>query len=188
MADDDFAGKPTAEEQRALDTHYDRNAAVPLPPPTAKNALHSWSPGVSVIDRRAEELTTRAGYDRSKVQQLRNDLAEISKVLPGADGAVMQIAEGHIDNILAGARVMTDAEAEADEVALLRQIQANNAELIEHFETRYGKKDGAALLERTQRFVRSHPKLAAILKERGLGSRIDVVEALAAHVFSNGIR
>jgi hypothetical protein len=61
MADDDFAGKPTAQEQRALNTHYDRNAADPLPPPTAKNALHSWSPGVSVIYPRAPELTTKAG-------------------------------------------------------------------------------------------------------------------------------
>jgi hypothetical protein len=122
------------------------------------------------------------------VQQLRTTFADIGEILRGSDAAVMQMAEGTVDNILAGTRVMTDAEAEADEVGLLRQIQANNAELIEHFETRYGKKDGAALLARTQAFVRSKPKLAAILKDRGLGSRIDIVEAIAAHVFSNGIR
>lgn len=186
MADDDFAGKPTADEQKALDRVYDRNAAVPLPPPTAKGAMYSWSPGAAVLDRRDAELFSDAGLGTAERQQLRSTFAEIGKIgLP--DSVVAQIAEGHIDALLAATRVKTDAEAEADETVHLQQIQANNAELREQFARKYGARDGEKLLERTQRFVRSHPKLADLLKENGLGSRIEIVEAVAAHVFSNGL-
>ena len=104
------------------------------------------------------------------------------------DGVVAQIADAHVDALLAGARVMNDDEADAAAVALERQIQANNVELREQFAKRYGAKDGEQLLERTQRFVRSHPKLAAVLKENGIGSRPEVVSAISEHVFSIGYR
>jgi len=186
MAADDFVGKPTAEEQKALDTLYDRNAAQPLPPP-APGEFYSHSVPVALFDQRESELASVVGMPRAERQQLRSTIAEIGKIgLP--DVAVAQIVDAHINSLVAGTRVLTDAEAEADEVARLQLIQKNNEELREKFAKQYGVKDGEQLLERTQRFVRSHPKLAAILKENGIGSRPEIVEAIAAHVFSNGIR
>jgi hypothetical protein len=69
-----------------------------------------------------------------------------------------------------------------------QQIVAANAELRQKFQRQYGAKDGEQLLERTARFVRTHPALAKTLQPRGLGSRIDIVELIAAHVFSTGFR
>jgi hypothetical protein len=153
----------------------------------AAKDFHTWSPGVAVIDQRGPELWNATGANTALRQQLRTTFADIGKIgLP--DGVVAQIADAHVDALLAGSRVMNDDETDAAAVALERQIQANNVELREQFAKRYGPKDGEQLLERTQRFVRSHPKLAAILKENGIGSRIDIVEAIAGHVFSNGIR
>ena len=186
MADDDFAKTP-AEEQRTLDRVYDRNAAEPLPPPTAKGAMYSWSPGTAVLDRRDAELFSDAGLGTAERQQLRSTYAEFGRIgLP--DGVIAQIAEGHVDSLLAATRVKSDADADADALAADQRITANNAELREKFARQYGAKDGEQLLERTDRFVRSHPKLHAILKEHRLGSQIDIVEALAAHVFSTGWR
>ena len=177
MADDDFAPVP-ADTQRALDKLYDGNAAQPP---------HSYSPAIEVIDRRDRELFSEAGLDATQRAQLRQTYTEIGRIgLP--DGVVAQIANADMDTRVAATRVKSDADADAAALAQDQQIQANNAELREKFVAQYGAKDGEQLLERTQRFVRSHPKLAAILKENGIGSRIDIVEGIAAHVFSNGIR
>jgi hypothetical protein len=46
----------------------------------------------------------------------------------------------------------------------------------------YGHEDAEQLLARVQGFARQHPQLAAILQTRGIGSRVDVVTALVAHV------
>ena len=52
----------------------------------------------------------------------------------------------------------------------------------------YGPQRGEELLYRTQRFIKQFPGLVERLKERGLGSRPDIVAAVAAHVHSTGWR
>ena len=47
---------------------------------------------------------------------------------------------------------------------------------------------GEELLHRTQRFIKQFPRLVERLTERGLGSRPDIVAAVAAHVHSTGWR
>lgn len=188
MAADDFANKLTADEQKALKTHYDGNAAQPLSSSGAPGEFYSHSVPVALFDQREPELATVVGMPRAERQQLRSTIASIARDTQLPDVAVAKVVDALIDTRVAGTRVLTDAEAEADEVARLQQIQKNNEELREQFAKHYGAKDGEQLLERTQRFVRSHPKLAAILKENGIGSRPEIVEAIAAHVFSNGIR
>jgi hypothetical protein len=49
-------------------------------------------------------------------------------------------------------------------------------------------KDSDSMLDKTGRFVRAHPKLDGVLQKHGLGSRPDIVEGLAAPVFSSGWR
>ena len=171
---DDFFFKATPEEQRALDRLYDGNKAVPD---------HKNFPTLtSAIDRRLPELFVRAGVDAAAQQQLRSTFVDIATRTQLPDALVERIADSHIDNLLAAARVVDDPAA-AD-VALDQQIAQWNAQSREEFPGT----EGAALLARTQKFVRAHPALAKILQERGLGSRPDLVKAIAEHVFSSGFR
>jgi hypothetical protein len=56
-------------------------------------------------------------------------------------------------------------------------------EVREEFAARYGAKEGEALLQRVKKFVKGRRELASILQHRGIGSRPDVVQLLADHVF-----
>jgi hypothetical protein len=162
---------------------YDRNAATPLPPPE-KGDFYSWTPEGAVLDQRGPELFAEAGIDSAAQRQLRDTHRGIRRATGLPDGLIGQIVEGHLDNLLAEARVSEDPDGDA--IALDRQIAASNAELRQEFAQRYGAKDGEALLERTRRFVRGHPALAKILQQRGLGSRPEIVRGIAAHIFSTG--
>ena len=102
------------------------------------------------------------------------------------DALVMSIAEGSIKNKRAATRVEDDPDG-AD-IALDKQIATWNTESREQLAVTYGPKDAEDLLARTNRFVKQHPKLAERLRERGLGSRPDIVRDLVAHVFSTGWR
>ena len=96
------------------------------------------------------------------------------------------MAEASVQAHRATARVEDDRDA-AD-AALERQIAAWNAESAEQLRLTYGPQRGEELLHRTQRFIKQFPGLVERLKERGLGSRPDIVAAVAAHVHSTGWR
>jgi hypothetical protein len=180
----DFA-PTTPEADKTHRTLYNRDGARPLPPP-AKGEFHSYRPSDSVIERREADLFAVAGLDAGARDQLRQTGRAIQNQTGLPDALVATIIDGHIDNVLADARVSEDPEA--DGLALERQIAASNAELREKFTLQYGAKDGEALLERSARFIRAHPTLARMLQRRGLGSRPAIVEGVAAHVHSTGWR
>lgn len=174
-----------AQEQAAR-VIYDRNAATPLPPPTETGEFHSYSPADAVLQQRDGELFAQTGMDPGARRQMRETFRSIQKTTGLPDTVVAQIADGHVSNLLAGARVSDDPDG--DDVGLEQQIAASNAELRERFRAQYGAVDGEKMLDRTVRFVRKHPALAKILQQRGLGSRPEIVEGIAAHVFSTGWR
>ena len=119
--DDDFADKPTAEEQRALDTLYDGNAAQRKPlPASARGDMHTWNVADAVFTRREPELKTHTDTTPAQRQQLRADLNAIAKIgIP--DDVVAQIAEGRIDALVSAARVKSDDELNAEEFAELNR-------------------------------------------------------------------
>ena len=170
--------------ERAADKVYDGNAAEPLP--ERKGEFHSYSPAAEVIRQRGTELFAQTGMTTREQQQLEETFRGIQKTTGLPDGLVAKIADGYVNNRLAGARVSDDADR--DDLELSQRIAAANTELRERFSRRCGAKDGEALLDRTQRFIRKHPTLAKMLQERGLGSDRDIVEGVAAHVWSIGWR
>lgn len=95
------------------------------------------------------------------------------------------LAEAFIDGELATARA-DDPDAHAD--ALDKRIDVWNEGLRQQPRPTCGDKDGEQLLERTKQFARSHLKLAKVVQAHGIGSRPDIVEAIAHYVFSTGWR
>ena len=185
-----FASKPTADEQKALDRLYNGNSAQAPPasgnPAAPDLAGRMYGPAMvtSAIDQRAAELWAKNGTTPAQHRALRDTFVGIAQRTGLPEPLMQHIANGHIDNLLADARVEVDPDA-AD-VALGARIDQVNSELREDFRLRYGATAGDALLERTQRFVRAHPELARILQQRGLGSNREIVEGIASHVFSTG--
>lgn len=172
----------TNEPKDGLDTHlqaseaiYDRNAATPLP--TRPGEMHA-SFSVQHAQKRLAEVYEQTGQ-RPDPERYRS----FDDLPPRA---AQYLIDGDLDNMLATARVSEDPEG--DELALARRIEADSQESRSRIIARYGLKQGVELLERTQRWARTQPALAHILQQRGLGSRPELVEALVAHVFSNGIR
>jgi hypothetical protein len=123
--------------------------------------------------------------DTGARHQLRDTFRSIAKDTGLPDGVLAKIADGHIDGLLVDASVKHDPDAAtADAQALNQRILDGNAEIRERLRQTYGRKDGEQLLARTQRFIQNYPKLAAILREDGLGSRPDIVEEIVSHVHS----
>jgi hypothetical protein len=171
---DGFAFSPTPETTRIADALYDGNKAV--------SDQGDFPTLTSAIDRRLPELFVRAGVNAAAQQQLRATFVDIAARTQLPDVLVERIADSHITDLLAAARVVDDPDA-ADG-ALDQQIAQWNTTSREEFPG----PEGAALLARTQKFVRAHPALAKILQTRGLGSRPDIVKAISEHVFSTGYR
>jgi hypothetical protein len=61
-------------------------------------------------------------------------------------------------------------------------VQALNEATRRELRETYGAAEADDLLARTAAFVQSHPKLGAILRAHGVGSRADVVAGLVDHV------
>ena len=77
---------------------------------------------------------------------------------------------------------MADARPGVEQADVLAEIAAMNEATRAALREEYGARDAEELLQRTNKFVKQHPKLAAIMKTRGVGSRLDVVTALFDHV------
>lgn len=163
---------PLAAHEQAASVLYDRQ-----PLTVAPGQFHA-SYAVQHAQKHSAEVYERTG------ERLAADNYRVLDFLDA--GLVERLVDGDIDNKLATARVSDDPAA--DQIALSQQIAADTEESRRRIIAQYGSKDGPALLERTQRWVRSKPALARILQPRGLGSKPEVVEQLVAYVFSNGIR
>ena len=90
--------------------------------------------------------------------------------LPAA--LVVSLVTADVDNLLADARVPEDAEAE--ERAWEQRAGADMAETRRRAVAQYGPTDGPDLIDRTIRWVRTKPALAQMLRQRGLGARLDI--------------
>jgi hypothetical protein len=162
-------------DEQVVEALYDGNAAQPLP----------IRPGEFYASFAAPQAQHRsAAVFEQTGEHLDVDRYRVLDELPA--GLVVSLVTGDINNTLADARVPDDAEAEA--IALDQRIAADTAESRRRIVAQYGPKNGPQLIERTQRWVRTQPALAQMLQRGGLGSKPDIVEALVAHVFSNGIR
>jgi hypothetical protein len=127
------------------------------------------------------------GAPEATQKQTREMFLDIARRTGLPEPLVATLAEHTIDHQLAEARPGNDAEA-TDE-ARAAQIADWNTETRDALRATYGgAKEADALLARAQRFVKAHPALDQVLGKGGLGSRPDVVQAIVAHVFSNGIR
>jgi hypothetical protein len=175
----------TSDDQRALDRLYDGNKAE-TPDAGAAQAFYGHSLLKGAIDRRGPELWAETGATQQQQQELRDTFVGIAQRTGLPELLLATIAESHIDHQLADVRPVDDTDAAAQ--ALETQTQEWNVATRAELQNLYGVTEAERLLERTQRFVRGHPVLAKVLRERGLGSRPDVVLGLAAHVFSSGYR
>jgi hypothetical protein len=155
---------------------------APLSPTAGK--FHTWTPAGAAVDGRSEELYTRAGMNPAAVQEQRDTFAAIEKETGLPDVFVGTLASATMDAILASTHIPDDADA--DDVALIKQIEDGNRESRERLATLYGKAEAADLTARTHRFVKSNPKLARIFKDYNLGSRPDVVMPLVDFVRRTG--
>jgi hypothetical protein len=171
-APDDFAALP-AETQEALDTLYDGNASQ-APVGIIRGA----------IDQRKDELY-EAGVP-VEPKALGDLFTGIARESGLPDGLLMQIADFHITNLLADAAVVDDPDAEATEIAKRNDEWAREARA--QLKNTYGEKDVKDIEARTRKFVNANPALKKVLQQRGLGSRPDIVTAIASHVFSSGYR
>jgi hypothetical protein len=136
------------------------------------------------IDRlMADNLAHAPGVDTVAAQAREGQFwADIGQKTGFPDALLMQLAEASLRARRAAERV--DDDPDAADAALERQIAAWNAEGAEQLQMTYGTRRGEELLHRTQRFIRQFPSLVERLEERGLGSRPDIVAAVAAHVHS----
>jgi hypothetical protein len=95
------------------------------------------------------------------------------------------IAATGVDEYSVG-KLLYDAKISAD-IAVARgeaepDLQALNEEARRVLADTYGRDEVEPLLTRVREFARQHPKLAAILQTRGIGSQVPVVTALVDHV------
>jgi hypothetical protein len=85
-------------------------------------------------------------------------------------------------------RRFTDAEIADRRGADAPDVQALDEESRRLLREAYGAEDAENLLARTRAFVAQHPKLAATLRTRGLGSQPEVVRLLVEHVRATNFR
>jgi hypothetical protein len=162
--DEGFSTKQTPEERAWLENLYDGNAADD---PTLYAATK----------QRGQDLWLRTGLNTDGRKQLDQTFRTIQQETGLPEEEVNRILDGHINGLLGEARVTDDTE----EAAAARRIEADTIETRSRLATLYDT-DAEDLLERTQRFIRLHPKLAQVLQRRGLGSRPDIVLPLVEHV------
>lgn len=160
---------------------YDSPKALPIEP----GEFYSRSWITDPIERRGADLWAARGDGAAALAQTKSLFVDIAKRTQLPEGLVVRLAEAHIDGELGDVRVVDDPDAAV--IAEERRVAEWTAESRAALRETYGK-DGEQMLQRVQKFVRSHPPLAKVLRARGLGSRPDVVRDIAAFVFSTGYR
>lgn len=174
-ADDGFAGKPTADEQRKLDTLYkSKPAAGPTQPGTG--GLYGYGLLKSAIDKRAEDLFV-AEVDANGRGQLFTKFAGIAQRTGLSDDTIARIAERYIDVVSRSSPPSSDADATAARKDARRYVAT------EH------RADADERLARMKKFVTSDAELLNDVMEKGdLGSDREIIDLIADHVQRTGFR
>ena len=175
------------KEKKVLEAFYPNSGPRDLrtPPP---GELYWSTLTHGVVDQHRSDLFNVAGMGTADQDNLLRRFVTLERQtrLPG--GVVAKLAEKYIAGLLAGHQPKTDEQAEAAEVALHQRMVDGNAQVRQALVAQYGARDTEDLLARTNRFVRSHRDLAALLGEHGLASDSEVVRGIVSHVFSTGWR
>jgi len=148
--------------------------------PTSADVLFGGTHVRQEIEKRSDDLFDALGTSKEQHAKIRNEFVEIENATGLAPGVVARIANSFIDGEIARARA---DDKDAYDAEASKGLDRANEKLRHALRATYGE-DAEDLLERTQRFVRAHPKLAKVLQSHGLGSRRDIVEGIAAHVQS----
>jgi hypothetical protein len=178
---------PLAEAAGRL---YDGSAApsaMPAPTPGADAGERLYGHGIvrQHVARLTADLWPTLGVGADAQEEEAQFWEQQARETGLPEGLVMALAEGSIKNRLASARIEDDPEAA--ETALRQQVVEWQQDVRERLKNTYGARQAEELVERANRFLSQYPKLGERLVDRWLGSRPDIVEAVIAHVFSNGL-
>jgi hypothetical protein len=172
-AGDSFADQPTAEERRALGVMYD-----PAPEPLAPGEFYSTQEMLrSCFDRNFLKLSDGGVLTLEQQAAERKEFAGLVRETGLGLAAAELLHDRWTSARLEGARAGGD---NARELATQIDLDAE-ASRVALRET-WGAKDAADLVQRAKKFATQHPKLNAILNTGGIGSRVDVVQAIVEHV------
>ena len=188
--------KPAAAPSTGtLVTGLDLNApARQTATPTARSGQASDSTAASVmfgpvdveaaVDTRDADLYDTLGATEKQRTEIKDTFVGIAKGSGLLQGLVASITAAYLDAELAAARA-TDRKAHAEQVEsqAVKDSRAARAGL----RLRYGATEAEAVLTRTERFVSAHPALSKALGAHGLGSRPEIIAAIAHHVYKNGL-
>lgn len=168
---------PTAAGTRAQ-TQAERDLFGTLP---VVNELHPIETALrEPLRERQSDLVDVLGLTQTQQQARHRDYADL-------------IRRTGLEPLTVGARLydlMTDADLEDARGTAVdaAQVTAWSEESRRQLRVTYGAKEAEDLLQRVQKFTREHPKLAAIVQRRGIGSRPDVVQLLVDEVRRRGYR
>lgn len=124
------------------------------------------------FEQRRDDLAVGLGLDTTKIAAREADFTDVMR----QTGLDPHVVGTPLYDLLTSAELAEQRGAEAVDV------QPLNEESRRLLRETYGAKDAEDLLARAQSFVASQPKLAAMLRTRGIGSQPKVVAMLVEHV------
>jgi hypothetical protein len=185
---------PKTPDQAAAKLYDNPTSAPSTPSRPATRAAGPAATGLYVpgqslrqhAETRDAELFTKLGMGDGERQRLADTAVTATRSSGLPELLTIKLLDAHIDARLEEARPVDDAAGA--EQALGARILANNTESLARLVTTYGNaKEAESVLKRVERFVKASPALAELLASGDVGSRPDIVTAIAAHVWSNGL-
>lgn len=181
MADDQTL--PNDEDQRLAEVLYDKRAPVTLEPGEFYSVeammKGSLDPNLAALGDAGVLTFAQQAAERKEFSALMR--------ATGLDALTVGTL---IHDRFTAARLanLRDDGTEAAELALEREIRANEEASRTALRELYGAQEAEALQLRAVKWMRQHPKLNAIVNTRGLGSQPALVLALVEHVRRTGFR
>jgi hypothetical protein len=154
-----------------------------LYPPEPKQPASEWVSVdraiETVLQPREAELANELGLstvERAKEKAESTDMLRKSGLDPYGVGA--KIIDLSIDARLAQLR----SGGDVDEEELNSRILRNNADTRQELAGTFGREEAERLIALADKWVRTQPKLHALLGTNGMGSRPDVVIPIVEHI------
>lgn len=157
----------TPEERATLGTVYE-------PRPPAQTELHPLDVALREPFRLKREALTDVGFTLEQVQQRERDVLALVR-----ETGLDPYSEVPLLYDLVVAADIADQRGEPFDEA---QEQAWREESYKGLREEYGQRDAEMWLGRAAKYAREHPKLAAQMQRRGIGSRPEVLKAIVEHV------